>query len=316
MSRNPNELVVIYIWKGSETQCGHASLQTYSSDGKTSDEGGIYASFWPVEGVHWGGMKTFTNHHEGVLGTLHDDFTTDKECEAEGLPVGKKRAAGQPDLEIKLYGLDVGAINAAFNQFKNSKCNWSIFGSTFFRKENTRNCSGLVSYLLYEGGIAKKRSSYASLFRKGLGALAGIAAFFLVLKSEDGAEKRRDMSFFTALAVSGAAGAAGGLVGGAVGGVADGISDVAKINEAITCMTNYYSSPETSFWFGAGVRILKFLLYPTGIVVNGVSGAVFIDHPMQSLLMTPNHVADLATSAVEAPDDIDYPRAMKLSGSS
>lgn len=316
MSRNSNELVVVYIWKGTETQCGHASLQTYSSDGSTSDGGGIYASFWPQDGVDWDGMKTFTAHHEGVLGTVHEDFTTDKEYEAEGLEVvGKKRAAGQPDLEIKLYGLDVRAINAAFNQFKDSKCNWSIFGSTFFRKEKTRNCSGLVSYLLYVGGIAAKQSSYASVLRKSLAALAGVAAFIGVFNSEN-KELKGEAKFMLSLVYSGIACTAGGLVGGAVGGVADAVSDVAKINEAITSIAHCYRSKDTSFLAEAAIGTLKFLLYPTGIIINSISGAVFIDHPMQSLLMTPNHVADLAASAVETSDDIAYPRAMKFSGGS
>ncbi len=120
--------VTIRAWLAHKTTFGHVSIQTYGPDG-------IYASFWP------GGCKK-----ENVCvetGSHNHTFREDKLIEE--IP---------PDTEINLYTLDVKTINNVFNVFKRSNSNWALLGSSFLRKEEQRNCSGLAIFLLEKAGVA------------------------------------------------------------------------------------------------------------------------------------------------------------------
>lgn len=136
-----------------ETRIGHATLQTYvgGKDGK-----GIYASFWPVGRDDKETGRTRLTRL-GVTGFLVPNLEMDKDLEGDvkrdendNIISGKPC---EPDITVDLYSLDVQEINKEFEKFEKSNGNWSIWGSAFFRERKTRNCSGLCSYLLRQGGI-------------------------------------------------------------------------------------------------------------------------------------------------------------------
>lgn len=124
--KNDNEIIVS-VWKSRlhPLSVGHASI-------KTSKE---YASFWPGEN----GLKQCTTF--GVQ-SVHSTYLSDCEDEARA-----------PDIQVTLQSLDVDEINKAYRAFRTANCNWSLWGSAYFNHANSRNCSGLVAFLLYKGGI-------------------------------------------------------------------------------------------------------------------------------------------------------------------
>ncbi len=118
--------VTVRAWLN--TSFGHVSVQTYGPDG-------IYASFWP------GGCKK----ENACVKTDSHNHTFREDKLIEEIP---------PDTEINLYTLDVKTINNVFNVFKRSNSNWALLGSSFLRKEEQRNCSGLAMFLLEKAGVA------------------------------------------------------------------------------------------------------------------------------------------------------------------
>jgi len=157
--------VTIRVWRSKNAEkgssFGHATLQTHmgGTDGK-----GIYASFWPRDRI----TSLFFTRRQGYLATLQRDL---KELE--------KR---QPDVEINLHGLDIQKINTAFEEFRASDCDWELWGSTYFKSKNTRNCSGLTHHLLQIGRIDKFVGTYTGTgFRTGIytGVSGGIGAGLL-----------------------------------------------------------------------------------------------------------------------------------------
>jgi hypothetical protein len=122
-------------------RAGHVSLQTYIG-GKNNK--GIYASLWP------NGDPQALITRFGVKGYHSESYEEDLKLE-----LGK-----DPDEVIEIYTLDVDAINEAFLKFENLKFNWSIWGSSIFRHEKSRNCSGLVTYLLMEGKYKEQLKKY------------------------------------------------------------------------------------------------------------------------------------------------------------
>lgn len=71
-----------------------------------------------------------------------------------------KNMAKLPEIRLTLYQLDAKKISNAFEEFKKSKFNWSIWGSGLFRSEKSRSCAGLTYFLLQEGGLKKLRTYY------------------------------------------------------------------------------------------------------------------------------------------------------------
>jgi hypothetical protein len=128
--------VTIYIWKMNyaRDRLGHASMRTYKGAVRGN---GHYMSFWPAEKSLR--QKSLAGVPSHSVRSLEDDV-----LEEDG---------SQSDHVIDLYSLNVDKINQAYAQFIASNCNWSLWGSSFFRDENTRNCSGLCLHLLKEGGI-------------------------------------------------------------------------------------------------------------------------------------------------------------------
>jgi len=128
--------VTIYIWKMNlaRDRLGHASMRTYKGGARGN---GHYMSFWPAEKSLR--QKSLVGVPSHCIRSLEDDVLQED--------------GSQPDYAIDLYSLDVDKINRAYAQFLASNCNWSLWGSAFFRDESTRNCSGLCLYLLKEGGI-------------------------------------------------------------------------------------------------------------------------------------------------------------------
>ena len=125
--------IQVWKWKYTKKSVGDVALQTFGPDG-------IYASFWPgiCESTDYCGDKKIDHFH-----------TRDQD----------DRFYGDQDLlvtNIDLYTLNVADINNTFKKaFKALGCQWALTGSSFLRKSNQRNCSGLALYLLEKGGIDK-----------------------------------------------------------------------------------------------------------------------------------------------------------------
>jgi hypothetical protein len=102
-------------------------------------------SHWPTSAVD--PIKEPTNT------TRPSKFHSYKEDKASESHEANANKDGKEHIRIDLYSLDVRKINKAFRDFRKSKGNWAFYGSTFFRDENSRNCSGLSAHLLIEGGI-------------------------------------------------------------------------------------------------------------------------------------------------------------------
>lgn len=118
----------------SDGNVGHASLQTAE----------IYASWWPTEPI-----VSAKRVLDKVKGCLVPSLDNDKEYEGR-----------DSDVEITFRSLDTVAINTAFHEFKTKDRDWGLLGSFFTSdysdKLDYTNCSGLVFYLLCQGGIQKK----------------------------------------------------------------------------------------------------------------------------------------------------------------
>jgi hypothetical protein len=137
LSRDNSNRVTIRVWSSSikAGEVGHASLETYGPSA-------IYASFWPESGVTFSDTRRRARHN-----TLADD----------------ERSEGRPaDVTIRLYSLNVDIINREYVRFKESGCDWDLWASSIFHKENTRNCCGLAYHLLKLGGIHDLVEEYPS----------------------------------------------------------------------------------------------------------------------------------------------------------
>lgn len=143
MLRNEN-LALIRIWPSQFSSIhpdswmspGHVSLQTFIG-GK--DNTGIYVSYWP------GSVEHPCCFHE--CGANHDHFHT---LEQDTKYCGQVHI----DDEVKLYHLNVPAINAHFAQRKQNGLTWAIRGSVFqLRNDSVANCVSLVQDCLTSGGF-------------------------------------------------------------------------------------------------------------------------------------------------------------------
>jgi hypothetical protein len=117
--------VKIYYWSN-KIGFGHVSLGTRGARDDNSNNG-IYVSFWPQYVI----PQQFTNYDGDMA---QEKYKNPKEYE--------------------LYNLKVDKLEEAFRKFRDSEYKWTPLGSSFIFARN-RNCSGLVSYLLIEGGINK-----------------------------------------------------------------------------------------------------------------------------------------------------------------
>ena len=135
---------------------GHVALKTYKSE---IEEHGCYVSFWP--GICYESYDSTSTkpYYQCVCAKSVDHFHTEDE---------DKLMCQEPPEEytITFNGLDPIKINAAFYNFKNSIYSWHIFGSSWFSNGETKNCAGLVFYLLIEGGIERYVSNYSDMFEK------------------------------------------------------------------------------------------------------------------------------------------------------
>lgn len=136
LTADDSNRVTIYVWKMNlaMNRVGHASLKTFTGGPHGN---GIYASFWPNQITIQ--QKFLSGVNSANIPNLQTDILNEDNC--------------QPDVTISLYSLDVNKVNQAYSKFRTSNCNWSIWGSSFFKDDETRNCSGLVAFLLNEGGL-------------------------------------------------------------------------------------------------------------------------------------------------------------------
>lgn len=194
--------VILYYWSAQGSSVGHISLQTVSNG-----DDDIYASFWPDKTEKDAEINRFVEKKSGTrydvpykgvtfagvpgkcLTSLEDDQLAEK---------GRK-----PDRIIELYDLDVERIKREFERFKESRFNWSLWGSSIFKDLNTCNCSGLCAILLKAGGINKLiQTSYSQLRKRGF-IIGVIGGFILALKKEKDLTNKEKLAM---IALSGMAG--------------------------------------------------------------------------------------------------------------
>ncbi|KPJ67500.1 MAG: hypothetical protein AMJ43_04400 [Coxiella sp. DG_40] len=202
----------------------------------------------------------------------------------------KKGELGSAQKEIRypkhiyeFYSLDVEAINNAFREFRESNCNWAIWGSSFFRSANTRNCSGLVAFLLYRGGISNLLNNNAMLVRKvGMG-IGGIASFAISLPDSLGAKNLPAYTDKILLLIVGVL--LGAAVGGCGGGLIDGYKDGLEVGTVAEAAKIGYSPLN---------YILSFLV---GTGIGGTASFFGYDNVTHTLITLPGHLANLCKDA-------------------
>jgi len=170
LMRDDDHRVTVRIWESnlSAGSIGHATLQTYGTNA-------IYASFWPY-GDGRGDPKSICAkiarvagspiaprglNIGGLTGSLIPSHEVDEWLEgSDDLSTGN-RILKAPDVVKELFSLDTAKIKAAFTAFEEcvngGTTNWAALPNlqSIFGHDETSNCSGLVSYLLKEGGITE-----------------------------------------------------------------------------------------------------------------------------------------------------------------
>ena len=143
---------------GSKPSLGHVAIRTSE----------IYASFWPKGTCLLPEARHQMDH-------------THKQIEDQ-------RAYGTLPKPVVLRGLNVKALNDAYNAFKEGPFRWSYFGSGPFRLTYERNCSGLALHLLEIAGVKvpfrenierAKRFGYVTLLTGSVSGLIGMTSYIL-----------------------------------------------------------------------------------------------------------------------------------------
>lgn len=137
--------------KDSLESFGHVAVGTYSQDENETITEETYASFYPKKAVL---SKTgepvcdeeeigCESHQDHFHSRIQDYLTYQGDIHSRQAQV------------IKIYTLDVDAIDQKFKEFKkNPNPTWSIFGSYVKSDDkNTKNCAGLCFTLLEAGGL-------------------------------------------------------------------------------------------------------------------------------------------------------------------
>jgi hypothetical protein len=217
----------------------------------------------------------------------------DRKCEGGQIDgyIHKELTGGHPDYAIDLYGLDIEAINAAYRKFEAAGAQWDALGSSaFFGKANTSNCSGLVSNLLYEGGMRKRRWQNATYSRL-MGFLHVLALLCYNLLYGG-------LWQFTSSAIGGM------MIANFVGGFLDGLCDTRALLQL---------APRARYVVNAscGLQVLSALstssccrpfLMALGGLFGGMASCLFITNAVQYAAITPSHISMLAKGAAKKDD--------------
>lgn len=189
--------VTIYIWHSDETRWGHVAMRTYIGGYKNE---GHYISFWPgansidkeLKDTHfWQADKEKKKSFEDAGGKNARFFGYLRDMEMEKSIDGMlltdcKAENGDPNMIVDLFSLDVKKINNDYERFKSSGCKWAIYGSSFFKTQDTQNCCGLCLFLLNAGGItnlAKYNDFYLAKIISLLGSTFGFFAVPIILNA-------------------------------------------------------------------------------------------------------------------------------------
>jgi len=184
--KDDSNRVEIYIWNprtgiaGEEARIGHISIKTYQGG---PDNRGYYISFWPdYSDISVGKINFPWEMTRG--GVLSKRNTLEQDC----CPSNE----GPVDDEVILYSLDAALINECYEQILSSRYNWSFWGSSIFRYDQTFNCAGLAIHLLERGGIEQLLSPSFYLTEKLL-SFSVVGVYFLTLNKR---EKKRLLESF------------------------------------------------------------------------------------------------------------------------
>jgi hypothetical protein len=240
--------VTIRVWlRQLGKRVGHASLQTHRADG-------IYASFWPNDD-----SSKRQSSRDGVAAAhirtpKQDEINESIERNANGF-----RIPCPSDVTIELYGLNVDKIQEEYKKFRESNCNWSLWGSSFFRKENTRNCSGLTEFLLRCGGIydiinCKHRKKAINITAPITGVLTGAASGAVI------------------------GGPPGALIGGVIGGLHNSLlhhyCDTPIHAHSISSITSEVGAPISGLYGLIAGASSGMIAGPLGAVAGGFMGLI------------------------------------------